>query len=234
LMGDMGEILFCTALKSYSIMLQIPFTTEQFFQTFQIYNQSVVPISILFILLGVLVVAALHRKMNWRHQYIGYFLSILWLWIGIVYHIVIFTKINTTAYGFGGLFIMQGLFFLKETYQGRLQFGYLQRSRYKVGMGLVLFSLAIYPILSFFLKLDIDQVISLGLPGPSVIFTFGCLLLIEKFLPKYLLVIPVLWSMIGMSAAYNFGVYPDYLLGLSALVTIYFWTVEDLVHVQFS
>jgi len=215
-------------------MLQIPFTTEQFFQIFQEYNQAVNPIPVIFILFGIVVIAALYRKMVWRHQYIGYFLGVLWLWIGIVYHIVYFSKITIYAFGFGGLLILQGLFFLKETYQGRLQFAYRQRARYQVGMGLVFFGLAIYPILSFFLNLDINKVITLSLPCPSVIFTFGCLLLIEKFLPKYLLVIPVFWAMIGTSAAYYLGVYPDYVLGLSALVTIYFWMIESLVDMQFS
>jgi len=169
-------------------MIKISFTTEQFFQIFEVYNQSVAPIPVIFMLTGILVVVSLTRRMKWRHSFIGYYLGILWLWIGIVYQIGFFSKINLLAYGFGVLFILQGLFFLKDTYQGRLRFGYSKQKRHLVGMGFLLFGLAIYPILSYFLKFDIDKVITLGLPCPSVIFTFGTLLLIENFLPKYLLI----------------------------------------------
>jgi len=47
-----------------------------------------------------------------------------------------------------------------------------------------------------------------------VIFTFGLLLLSERTLPKYLLVIPLLWSLLGASAAFSLGIRED--IGLLA------------------
>jgi hypothetical protein len=47
-------------------------------------------------------------------------------------------------------------------------------------------------------------------PCPTTIFTFGILLWATKPVPGYLLVIPFLWSIVGMSAALNLQVPQDY------------------------
>ena len=47
-------------------------------------------------------------------------------------------------------------------------------------------------------------------PCPTTIFTFGILLWATKSVPAYLLVIPLLWSIVGMSAAVNLRVPQDY------------------------
>jgi hypothetical protein len=49
-------------------------------------------------------------------------------------------------------------------------------------------------------------------PCPTTIFTFGLLLWTERAVPKYLLVIPLLWTVIGSSAAWLLGFWED--LGL--------------------
>jgi hypothetical protein len=47
-------------------------------------------------------------------------------------------------------------------------------------------------------------------PCPSTIFTFGLLLWTTKQVPGYLLIVPFLWSVVGMSAAVNLRVPQDY------------------------
>jgi hypothetical protein len=47
-------------------------------------------------------------------------------------------------------------------------------------------------------------------PCPTTIFTFGILLWTIKKVPAYLLVIPFLWSIVGISAAINLRVPQDY------------------------
>jgi hypothetical protein len=48
-------------------------------------------------------------------------------------------------------------------------------------------------------------------PCPTVIFTFGLLLLTSTSMPKYLLPIPLIWSVVsGLSAPLNYGVYDDF------------------------
>jgi hypothetical protein len=48
-------------------------------------------------------------------------------------------------------------------------------------------------------------------PCPTVIFTFGLLLLTSTRIPKYLLLVPLAWSITsGISAPLNFGIYEDF------------------------
>jgi hypothetical protein len=47
-------------------------------------------------------------------------------------------------------------------------------------------------------------------PCPTAIFTFGLLLWVVDSVPAYLLIIPLLWSFLGMSAAINLQVPQDY------------------------
>ena len=94
--------------------METPFTTEQFFEVFEKYNSSVFPIQLIFIGLGIVGIFLIHSKRNIKNTLIGAFLGFMWLWIGVVYHISFFTSINKAALGFGGLFIIQGIFFFIE------------------------------------------------------------------------------------------------------------------------
>jgi len=47
-------------------------------------------------------------------------------------------------------------------------------------------------------------------PCPTTIFTFGILLWAIESVPAFLLVIPLIWSVVGMSAAVNLRVPQDY------------------------
>lgn len=58
-----------------------------------------------------------------------------------------------------------------------------------------------------------------GAPCPTVIYTFGMLLLAEN-VPLWLLVVPVLWALLGSTAVVAFGVYQDLGLIVSALLAL--------------
>lgn len=151
----------------------------------------------------------------------------MWIWIGLAYHFAFFTEINKAAYLFGGLFVLQGLFFLFETFSGKkLEFDFIGKSMDYVAYFFLIFGIVIYPILLFFSENSLATTITLGLPCPSTILTFGFLMLTSTKLSKYLLIIPTLWTLAGTSAAINFGVYPDYLMPISALTALIYLTVR--------
>jgi hypothetical protein len=179
------------------------------------------------ILLGILSVILLHSKKESKNKLIGGFLGILWIWIGIAYHFAFFTEINKAAFLFGGLFVLQGLFFLLETFsRKKLEFEFSEKTMDFVAYFFLIFGIVIYPILLFFLENSLEMTITLGLPCPSTILTFGFLMLTSSKLSKYLLIIPALWTIVGTSAAINFGVYPDYLMPISALIAIIYLIVR--------
>jgi len=202
--------------------MKTPFTTEQFFDVFYNYNTSLFPLQLLILALGMVIVAAIHSKRE-RYSYLtGVLLGILWIWTGLIYHIRYFTSINAAAYGFGGLFIIQGLLFTIESVRRNLYFEFRKRTRDYIGYFLIIFGLIIYPITGYLIEGDVQHVISLGLPCPTVIFTFGVLLLTYRKFSRYLLIIPTIWAIIGTGAAIHFGVPQDYMLIVSAIIALIF------------
>lgn len=198
--------------------MKTPFTTEQFFEIIEKYNVSVFPFQLVIMALGIIAVLLLHSKYKRSNILIAVFLGLLWLWIGIAYHLSFFTEINKAAYAFGGLFILQGLFFFVELSRGKLEFNLTRDFGGYLGYFFILFGLVIYPIISYFMEGGFPGTIALGLPCPTTILTFGFLMLSTRKLSKYLLIIPSIWAVIGTGAAINFGVYQDYVMLLAAIV----------------
>ncbi|HAH24743.1 MAG TPA: hypothetical protein DCL77_13485 [Prolixibacteraceae bacterium] len=207
---------------SYRKSMKTPFSVEQFFHVFEQYNLEIFPGQIVIALLGILGLVLLQVKAPIKDRYIGVFLGLLWIWTGLIYHIAFFSIINEAAYLFGDLFILQGILFLYNSFKGRLHFSIEPDIADYIGYFFILFGLVIYPLIGLISKGSITGIISLGLPCPSVIFTFGFLILTKDHLPKYLLIIPSVWALIGISAAVNFGVYQDLMILISAIFAIVF------------
>jgi len=199
--------------------MKIPFTTEQFFNIFGNYNLTVFPVQIIILILGFAGLFFLHSRETYRNKIIGSYLGLLWIWMGVVYHISFFSKINEAASVFGGIFILQGILILLNTIiHDKLTFTFESKAKDYLGYFFILFGLIIYPIIGYYAEGPISRTISLGLPCPSTIFTLGFFMLTNDKFPKYLLIIPTLWAFAGLSAAIQFGVYQDFMLIFAALI----------------
>lgn len=198
-----------------------PFTLEQFLEVFKNYNKAVFPMQIALYLLSAIAIYLVIKPNPKFDKIISIMLSFLWLWMGIVYHIIFFTAINKAAYLFGGLFIIQGILFLVfGVFQNKLSYQF-QKDKYGItGMILILFSLIVYPVLGYFLGHVYPSSPTFGLPCPTTIFTFGILLCSKKRCPMIILVIPFLWSVIGFMAAFQFGILEDTVLLIAGLLSV--------------
>jgi len=200
--------------------MNTPFTTEQFFSIFEKYNHTVFPAQIILLLLGTFALMAIGLGLKHKDKFITGILGLLWFWIGIGYHLTFFSEINKVAYGFGGLFIIQGLFFLYEgLVKNNLRFAFQHSFQGYVAFFFILYGLVIYPIVGYLIEQNINHTISLGLPCPTTIFTFGFLLLTDKWFSKKLLIIPSLWAIIGISAVINLGIYQDSMMLITAIIS---------------
>lgn len=198
-----------------------PFTSEEFFEVFKNYNQSVFPMQILFYFLGFVMIYFIIKPNPKSDSIISLLLAFFWLWMGIVYHIIFFTTINKLAYLFGGLFIIQGILFLIfGVFQNEFSFHFKKDIYGITGMILMLFSLIIYPILGYCFGDTYPSSPTFGLPCPTTIFTFAVLLLNQKKCPIAILIIPFIWSVIGFMAAFQFGILEDTGLLVASLATV--------------
>lgn len=198
----------------------MPFTAEEFFDVFRRYNSSVWPSQWVLALLAIAAatIAVVGSKRGSRA--VSVILSLLWLWMGLIYHALFFTTINPAAVVFAVLFVGQGLLF--GWYGGaNADFRFVaRRDAYGiVGALLMLFALVGYPLLSLALGHRYPEMPTFGLPCPTTIFTLGMLLWIDGRVPVRLAVIPLAWSALGMSAAVRLGAREDYSLLVAALTT---------------
>jgi hypothetical protein len=197
----------------------MPFTIDQFMNVFKDYNLSVWPAQILLNLLALISVFVAFKKYRYSDQFNSGVLGFLWIWIGIFYHLMHFTAINNAAYVFGILYIIQGLIFVYSgIIKGYLSYKYQRNVNAITGAVFILYALIIYPVLGYFLGHVYPESPTFGLPCPTTIFTFGLLLWTDKKIPKYILIIPFLWSILGFSAAVNLKVYEDFGLLVAGII----------------
>lgn len=207
--------------------MALPFTVAQFFDVLQGYNESFWPMQIILVLIGIAAFVLVFRKTTASSRIIAGALAFLWLWTGIAYHLVFFTGINKAAYGFGALFIIQAVLFLIAGFRDKLAFSYRKDWYGYLGVFFAVFGLAIYPLLNYVFGHWWPLNPTFGLPCPTTIFTFGMLLLTVRKVPKHLLVIPVIWALIGVNAAFFLGVWEDLMLIISAVAGTVLLFVRD-------
>ncbi len=199
----------------------LPFTIEQFLSVFAAYNAAIWPAQIVAYLVGAAAVALIFTKSGWSDRAIAFALALMWLWTGIAYHGIFFSAINRPAYLFGALFALQGLYFLfAGVLRSRIAFSARNDLAGWIGYTFIAYAMVIYPLLGVATGHSWPAMPMFGVtPCPVTIFTFGMLLLATGF-SRWLLAIPVIWSMIGGSAAFLLGVQQDWLLLISGVITV--------------
>ncbi|MFS8117050.1 MAG: DUF6064 family protein [Microcoleus sp.] len=189
----------------------MPFTTEEFIRVFEKYNQTIFPMQFVLTLVGIVAVGLAVSQKPFGNKTISGLLGFLWLWAGIIYHLVFFTKISPPAYIFAALFVFQGWLFLYEgVVRNRLSFRASQKIYGILGAILIVYALAIYPLIGYALGRTFPTSPTFGVPCPTTIFTFGLLLWTDKKIPSSLLIVPILWSIVGTSASLSFGIKEDF------------------------
>jgi hypothetical protein len=200
----------------------LPFTSEQFLAVFVNYNSAIWPIQIAAYLLGGVAVALLFLKPRGGDRIISGILSAMWLWTGLGYHGLWFSAINQAAYLFAALFILQGCYLVYAgAYSGLIHFRLRSDLAGRVGAAFVCYAAIIYPLIGMATGHHYPEIPMFGVtPCPTTIFTFGLLLLTARRVPRWLLVVPFVWSLIGGSAAVLLNVPQDWLLLVSGCIAV--------------
>lgn len=198
--------------------MRIPFTIDEFLDVFRRYNEAVWPAQwILVLLAAATVVAALRMRRPTRTPLL--LLSVLWLWMGIVYHFIFFRSINPAAALFSALFVMQaGLLAWLAFREPARHFTLRWDSAGVLGVSMIAFALIVYPLLGWLLGHGYPYAPTFGLPCPTTVFTFGLLLLARPSLPRSVFIIPVMWSIVATSAALQLGMMEDLSLPVVAII----------------
>jgi hypothetical protein len=180
----------------------LPFTHQQFVLVFAVYNGVVWPLQWLAQALGIAMLALLFWPTPRRHLAVVLVLASMWIWTGVVYHLVFFSVINPLAPLFGGAFVVEGLLLAVATWRGRLGVGEARGARAALGWALLVYAVAAYPALGLVLGERALDLPAFGLtPCPVTLATLGVLVLAGGPARPWLLAIPLAWSVVGGSAA---------------------------------
>ena len=191
--------------------MALPFTVEQFFGVFRAYNTAIWPAQVAAYSLAAFVVVLMLRRSAVGDRIVAAVLAGFWLWTGIAYHTVYFSRINKAAYAFGALFVIEGLLLLVfGTVRPRGSFRFRVGIWSLIGAALVLYAAVIYPLLGVLFGHLLVEIPWLGVtPCPTTIFTLGVFLsAVGRRLA--VLAIPLLWSVVGGNAAVLLQVPQDY------------------------
>lgn len=116
-----GILLSCWFDCSYLM----PFTTEQFLEVFAAYNRAVFPMQLVLVSAALVAIFLAIRPNKISGKAVTTILACLWLWMGIVYHLVFFSSINRGAFAYGIFFIFQSLIlFYAGVLNNKLSFGF--------------------------------------------------------------------------------------------------------------
>jgi hypothetical protein len=97
-----------------------------------------------------------------------------------------------------------------------------------VGAVFVVFAMLLYPLIGSALGHHYPRTPMFGVaPCPLTIFTFGLFLFVRTKIAWYLYLIPLLWSLIGMSAAISLKVPQDYALVVSGVIGSTFIVLQN-------
>lgn len=173
---------------------------------------------ILLFLLAAFVIFQSFKQNKNSGRTITFTLAVLWAWMGIAYHIAFFAAINKAAYGFGALFVLESVLLLIYSFNGSPSFSFNKQISGVISGVLLAYTLVIYPLLGYISGHGYPYSPTFGLPCPTTIFTLAIFLLAQNRLPFYILLIPLLWTLIGSSAAFTLGIYEDIGLIVTGLI----------------
>jgi hypothetical protein len=195
---------------------------------FERYNTAIWPLQLVAYLLGLIAVALIFARARWADRAISAILAACWLWVGIVFLGVFGRELApTVAVVEGAIVASQGALFLATgVARPGLTFRFGSAPYAAVGGVLVAYALVIYPILGVLLGHGYPRSPLFGVaPCPTTIFTCGLLLWTGARVPKYLLIVPLLWAALATPAALGAGVVEDAMLPVGALLAtaLLFW-----------
>jgi hypothetical protein len=198
--------------------MNLPFTFDQFLAVFVAYNSAIWPAQLLLNLAAISAAVLCFRK-SVPSRLISSILACLCAWTGIIYHWLFFSAINPAALVFGGIFVAQAVLFLwYGVFKGTLIFHFDNSWHAYIGAGFILYGLIVYPILGGLLGHVYPSSPTFGAPCPTTIFVLGMLLWVSNRLKWYKYLLPLIWALIGSSAAFKLGIREDIGLLIAGVV----------------
>ena len=195
--------------------MTLPFSPGEFFDVLAAYNRALWPVAVALWIYAAVCALLLARRAEGR--VIAAMLAIQWGWAGVAYHAVFFTRINPAAWFFSALFVLEACALAWFGVRRReLRFAPAGSAVHIVGWLFIACGL-VYPALAQLEGHAYPAVPTFGVPCPTTLLTTGFLLTLDGPWPRVVAAGPIVWGVIGGSAAVLLGMHVDYTLWAAAV-----------------
>ena len=194
--------------------MALPFTHDAFLDVFGRYNTTLWPVVLILWLATAWVAWRWLRTGSVRGRVLFGLLAVHWAWSGIVYHWIYFRPINPAAALFAVGFAAEAalLGWLAAASREPVVAG--ARRRTTVGGLLIVYGL-VYPFLGVAFGLAYPRLPLFAVPCPTTLVTAGWLIASGRT-PRVVSLVPLLWAVVGSSAAVTLGIRADLALVVAA------------------
>ena len=182
---------------TYSLTNFLLFSPRTYYRLFELYNADVWPLQLVTLALGVAIVFLVLRARAWSGRAVAAILAALWLFVAWAYLFERYDTINWVARYVAIAFALQAaLLVWTGVIRNRLAFS-THNLTSKIGLALLLYALALHPLVAPLTGRPITQAEIFGLaPDPTAIATLGILLVVDRP-PLHLFAIPLLWCLLS-------------------------------------
>jgi uncharacterized protein DUF6064 len=198
----------------YTLSDFLLFSPRTYYRMIERYNEAVWPGQLATLVLGVVILALLYRPRE-RWRIISAIMATLWAFVAGAFLWKRYAAINWGAIYFAWLFAIEAVLVVRLNFRpGRDVAGIL-------GVGLFIFSLALYPLLAPLQGRGWRQAEIFGVaPDPTVLATLGLLLVAEGPSRWWTLAVPLLWCLISGATLWAMGSPEAWILVLAAVLVV--------------
>jgi len=198
----------------------MPFTHEQFLDAFAAYNTTLWPAVLLLWLATAGALVHWVRRGEAASRLLAGLLALHWGWSALAYHLAFFRPINPAASVFALFFLVQAALFLwLGVAWKRLRWRLDWSPAGVLGALLVVYGM-VYPALGLLFGLHYPRMPVFGVPCPTTLVTAGILLTAAPGSPRWVALVPILWTAVAGSAAFTLGIRADLALIAAGLLLI--------------
>ncbi|WP_019623552.1 DUF6064 family protein [Thioalkalivibrio thiocyanoxidans] len=204
----------------------LPFAAETLLSIFGQYNRGIWPLHGVAALMVLVALALALVGGRGAGRVVGLLLGVLWVWIGVAFIGGALAEFHFWASRLAGVFVAQGLMLVFAlTLLARHGFGWPGGLAGTVAVLVMAYAMVGHVLLEvLLLGTPWAQAQYVGVvPGPTMLFTLGILLLAQPRPALILAIIPFLWALVTAYIAWELGLWLEYVpaaLGVIAFVLL--------------
>ena len=210
--------------------MSIPFTPQEFLNMLQAYSQAIWPAPIVMYALAIVVIILAANTMSYSGRMISGILAAFWMWTGVMFHLTYLREINPGAVVGGILYIVQGaLLWHFGVVKQKLQFQIRWDGYGIMGACFAVYAAIIYPFIGILLGHRDFGLLFGSTPCTTIMLTLALFLWTASVIPKQLLIIPSLASLVGFMTAFSIGMTGAIMLPVAGIATVSMLLYRDRV-----